>query len=111
MYDAANLSIITNLHMKYNNCKQKQQEMGLDGLAEEERYLLEINLEDLETLRENTKRIGYSQLKQQDRPFRCIASRQQGDAVGTTTDRDGICLHSRSRTKDMNLYLACKQAY
>ena len=35
----------------------------------------------------------------------------KGDAVGTTTDRDGICLHSRSRTKDMNLYLACKQAY
>ena len=28
---------------------KEQQEMGLDGLAEEDRYLLEINLEDLET--------------------------------------------------------------
>ncbi len=43
-------------------------------------------------LRENIKRIGYSQLKQQDRPLRYFASRQQGDAVGTTTGRDGYFL-------------------
>ena len=28
---------------------EEQQEMGLDGLAEEDRYLMEINLDDLET--------------------------------------------------------------
>jgi hypothetical protein len=72
---------------------EEQQEMGLDGLAEEDRYLLEINLEDLETTSgEHQAYCGYSQLKQQDWPFRYVASRQQGDAVGTTTDRDGYLL-------------------
>jgi hypothetical protein len=28
---------------------EEQQEMGMDGLAEEDRYLMEINLDDLET--------------------------------------------------------------
>ena len=37
---------------------EEQQAMSLDGLAEEDRYLLEINLEDLETLLwENIKHI------------------------------------------------------
>jgi len=74
---------------------EEQQEMGFDGLAEEDRYLLEINLEDLETTSgEHQAYCGYSQLKQQDWPFRYgyVASRQQGDAVGTTTDRDGYLL-------------------
>mmetsp|Transcript_18843 Transcript_18843/g.32139 ORF Transcript_18843/g.32139 Transcript_18843/m.32139 type:complete len:87 (-) Transcript_18843:203-463(-) len=37
---------------------EEQQEMGLDGLSEEDRYLMEINLDDLETTSENIRLIG-----------------------------------------------------
>jgi hypothetical protein len=53
----------------------------MGGLAEEDRYSMEINLDDLET----------SQLKQQDRPFRYVASRQHGDKVNATTVETGVC--------------------
>eukprot|EP00984_Skeletonema_dohrnii_P032813 scaffold27594_cov76-Skeletonema_dohrnii-CCMP3373.AAC.2 len=50
---------------------EEQQAMGLEGLAEEDRYLMEINLDDLETTSalENIRRIGCFQLKQYETPF------------------------------------------
>ena len=38
---------------------QKQQEMGVEGLADEEKFLLEIELEDLGESSGNIGRIGY----------------------------------------------------
>ena len=48
---------------------EEQQEMGLDGLSEEDRYLMEINLDDLETTSGEYQAYWLFQLKQQETPF------------------------------------------
>ena len=48
---------------------EEQQAMGLDGLAEEDRYLMEINLDDLETTSGEYQAYWLLQLKQHETPF------------------------------------------
>ena len=93
---------------------EEQQEIGLEGLGEEDKYLMVINLDDLETASgEHQAFIGYFQFKfkhQQEMPFCYVASghRQNVDAVNTTTDRDE-CMFTLSYK--CIVYLACIQAY
>eukprot|EP00986_Skeletonema_menzelii_P011915 scaffold6302_cov157-Skeletonema_menzelii.AAC.1 len=74
---------------------EEQQAMGLEGLAEEDKYLMEISLADLETTSGEYQAYWLILLsKQRVMPSQYAASglKQHLDAVKTITDRDGCLL-------------------
>jgi hypothetical protein len=65
---------------------EKQQELGEEGLLEEEKYLLEVNLEDLETT--NGERQEYWLLAREA----CQIKREGGRENNTGEEDDGLQL-------------------
>jgi len=77
---------------------EEDQAMGLDGLSEEDRYLMEINLDDLETASGEYQAYWLISVKAARDAF--LIRRQQAqanvNAVKQPRIEMGVCLHSRT---------------
>ena len=71
---------------------EDEQEQGFDGLLEEDQYLEEVNLEDLENTSGNTKNTGWLQCKRHGRQVYFREVHKTG--VAQRLHETGIWLHN-----------------